>query len=394
MIHRELTSSVINAAAQFPVVAILGPRQSGKTTLVQNVFPNHRYVSFEDLDMRTLAIADPRGFLQDYPNEFGIILDEIQHVPTLLSYIQTIVDKQKKKGHFIITGSQNLLVNEAVTQTLAGRIALLTLFPLSLSELNQASLLPKKIETALFKGSYPRIYADNISPEKAYANYIRTYVERDVRQIKNITNLTQFQRFLQICAGRIGQVLNLTSLGNDCGIDQKTVRAWLSILEASYVIVLLYPYYKNFGKRLIKSPKLYFTDTGIACSLLNIKSPELLLQHYMRGNLVESLIVTDFFKQYYNLDQRPSVYFWRDHQGNEIDAIIEEALHVAPIEIKAGKTVASDYFKQFEYWKNITSATSINNFVVYAGEENQNWPEAKVISWKHAGTIVKTIQAQ
>lgn len=388
MIKRELSQALKEAAGLFPVVAVLGPRQSGKTTLVQTTFTAHKYVSLEDLDIRELANLDPRRFLQDYPTSTGLILDEIQHAPNLLSYIQTIVDREKKNGYFIITGSQNLLVDEAVTQTLAGRIALLTLFPLSLSELENASLIPKKIEEAVFKGSYPRVYAENIPSEKVYANYIRTYVERDVRTIKNISDLNTFQRFIQLCAGRIGQILNLSSLGNDCSIDHKTARSWLSILEATYVIFLLYPYYKNFGKRLIKSPKLYFVDTGVACSLLRIKSSEELIEHYLRGNLVESFLIGDFYKQYYNVDQQPHIYFWRDTQDHEVDCLIDNVTTITPIEIKAGKTPSMHYFDQLSYWKELTKSTQ-ESIVIYAGDENQNWPAGKLISWKSAGKLLK-----
>lgn len=388
MIKRELTEHLIEAGKQFPVVAVLGPRQSGKTTLVQMTFANHRYISLEDLDMRELANADPRRFLQDFPTDAGLILDEIQHAPSLLSYIQTIVDREKRNGFFIVTGSQNLLVDEAVTQTLAGRIALLTLYPLSLQELENASLLPEKIEEVIFKGSYPRIYAEDLSPEKVYSNYIRTYIERDVRTIKNITDLITFQKFVQLCAGRTGQILNLSSLGNDCGIDHKTASAWISILEASYIIFLLYPYYKNFGKRLIKSPKLYFVDTGIACSLLRIRSHEELIEHYLRGNLIESFIISDLFKQYYNNDQHPYLYFWRDIQGNEIDCIIDNASTITPIEIKSGKTPSSHYFDQLQSWQQLTKSLS-ENIVIYAGKEDQRWPAGNLISWQSAGKIIK-----
>lgn len=391
MIHRDLTDALKTAAHFFKAVAVLGPRQSGKTTLVQTVFPNHRYISFEDLDIRERAKTDPRLFLSEYPTEYGIILDEIQHVPDLLSYIQTIADREKKNGFFIITGSQNFLVNQAVSQTLAGRLALLTLYPLSIDELKQANLLPDTIEQAIFNGSYPFVYAQNAPVSLTYANYIRTYVERDVRQIKNITDLNLFQRFLQLCAGRIGQLLNINSLANDCGIDVKTAREWLSVLEASYVIFLLYPYYKNFGKRLIKAPKLYFVDTGLACSLLNIRNHEQLLEHYMRGGLVEGFIISDLYKQYFNLNIKPSIYFWRDYLGNEIDCIIEEALYLAPIEIKAGRTVSKDYFKQFSYWKKIETPVPSINYVVYSGPENQEWPQAKVLSWLSTGDLIKTL---
>jgi len=391
MINRDLTKQLIQAAQHFSAVAVVGPRQSGKTTLVQMVFKKHTYVSLEDLDKRTFARTDPRRFLQDHTSDAGIILDEIQHVPELLSYIQTIIDRENKKGFFIITGSQNLLVNEAVSQTLAGRIALLTLFPLSINELDQAELLTEKIENFVFMGNYPRAHTETTPPEKLYDYYIRGYIERDVRQIKNILDLNIFQTFLKLCAGRIGQILNISSLSNDCGIDTKTVRSWLSLLEATYVIFLLNPYYKNFGKRLIKSPKLYFVDTGIACSLLNIKNPQELSEHYNRGGLIESFIISDLYKQYYNLDQRPSLYFWRDNQGNEIDVILEHALNLTPIEIKSGKTINTDYFKQFLYLKNIKNFPASKKFVIYAGLENQNWPEARVLSWQRAGTLIQNI---
>lgn len=394
MIHRDLTDKLIENARQFYAIAVLGPRQSGKTTLVQKVFSNHAYVSLEDFDIRRLAQEDPRRFLAEQPNEYGIILDEIQHVPELLSYMQTIIDRDKKQGFFIITGSQNLLVNEAVTQTLAGRIAIMTLFPLSINELKQADVLTENIEEMVFKGGYPRLYAEEVSPARLYANYIAGYIERDVRQIKKITDLHLFQTFVQLCAGRVGQLLNLSSLANDCGIDHKTAQAWISILEATYVVFLLRPYYKSYGKRLIKSPKIYFVDTGIACSLLGIKTAKDLSLHYLRGNLVESFMISDLFKQYYNLDQRPSLYFWRDISGNEIDCFVEQALQLTAIEIKAGKTVNTDYFKQLDYLKDLRSFPQTKNFVIYAGDNDQSWPKAQVLSWQHAGNLIALLETK
>ncbi len=392
MIARDITNQLIEAASQFPVIAVLGPRQSGKTTLVQSIFSKHSYVSLEDLDNRLIATNDPRRFLNDFASEAGIILDEIQHVPSLLSYIQTMVDREKKKGYFIITGSQNILVNQAVTQTLAGRIALFTLFPLSIHELSGSSLLPSKIEEAVFQGAYPIVYAENLPPLKVYSHYITSYIERDVRQIKNIASVNLFRRFLQLCAGRTGQILNLSGLGSDLGVDHKTISSWISVLEASYVIFLLYPYYENFGKRLIKSPKFYFVDTGIACSLLNIRSSTEVMNHHMRGALVETFIISDLFKQYYNLDRRPSLYFWRDSKGNEIDCIIEESQYTIPLEIKAAKTVASDFFKQFDYWKTIAPKTPQQSLVVYGGSENRSWSDAKVLSWQYSGGLIRALE--
>ena len=388
MIKRTITDSVVEAARHFPVVAVVGPRQSGKTTLTQQVFPDHKYVSLEDFDKRELANTDPRLFLAKHPSAAGLIIDEIQYAPQLLSYMQTIVDREKKKGFFILTGSQNFLVNEAITQTLAGRIAILTLLPLSISELKAANLLPSSVESCVFRGFYPQIYAEQTSPELLYKNYTHTYIERDVREIKNVTDLNLFQRFLRLCAGRIGQIVNLTSLGNDCGINYNTVRAWLSVLEASYVIVQLQPYFNNFGKRLIKSPKIYFIDTGLACWLLNITNEEELTQHYLRGGLVESFVVADLFKQYYNKDKQPRLYFWRDKTGHEIDCLIDKLPHPTAIEIKSGKTVRQDFFKEFSFWNEASSAPAdTKNYVVYGGDEDQHWPQVTVLKWHNIDSL-------
>lgn len=390
-IKRSLEPHVLEAATFFPVVAILGPRQSGKTTLAQQAFPNHTYISLEDFDVRARAKDDPRLFLQSYPSAQGIILDEIQHAPELLSYIQTIVDREKKKGFFIITGSQNFLVTESVTQTLAGRIALLTLFPLSTQELATANVLPPSIEEVTYKGSYPQLYAEQIPVEKLYANYITTYIERDVRTIKNVENLNTFQRFLQLCAGRIGQVVNFSSLASDCGIDSKTAQAWLSVLESSYIIFLLYPYYKTFGRRLIKSPKIFFVDSGIACSLLRIRNAQDLLDHHMRGNLIESYIMSDLFKQYHNRDQKPALYFWRDQAGHEVDCIIEQASKLTAIEIKSGKTIHPKFFEPLAQWHQVTESDA-KSYLVYAGDTDQQWREAEVLTWKSAGKLIDKLE--
>lgn len=389
MIKRDLTEQVLEAAKFFPVISILGPRQSGKTTLAKAAFPKHSYVSLEDLDVRLQAIEDPRKFLAINTNKNGLIIDEVQHAPQLLSYIQTIVDEKQQNANFILTGSQNILVNEAITQTLAGRNAILTLLPLSIAELKRAKLLPDSLEEAVFRGCYPKVYASQVKPNMLYNTYIHSYIERDVRQLKNVLDLASFQRFLQLCAGRVGQVINYSSLGNDCGIDHKTVKSWLSLLEATYVIFLLRPYYKNFGKRLINMPKLYFVDTGVACTLLNIKSVEDLHNHFARGGLVESFLISDLTKQFYNRAERPAIYFWRDYQGNEIDCIVEKSNNLVPIEIKSGHTVGSDYFKPFEYWKNVVGVDqSDNNFVIYGGDKDMSRSVAQVISWKKSGSMV------
>jgi hypothetical protein len=387
-IRRALEAKILEIAHEYPVVSIIGPRQSGKTTLSQQLFPHHRYISLEDPDIRLLAETDPRLFLSDYPSDSGIILDEIQRAPHLLSYIQTIVDREKKNGFFIVTGSQNFLVDEAITQTLAGRMAVVTLLPLSIQELKQAALLPDKLEEFVYKGGYPKLYAQDMSVERLYANYIRLYVERDVRTIKNVENLNTFQRFMQLCAGRTGQILNLTSLGNDCGVNHNTIKAWISLLQASYIVFLLYPYHKNFGKRVIKSPKLYFVDTGLVCSLLKISSPADIVDHYLRGSLVETCIISDLLKQQYNLDQQPSLYFWRDNTGHEVDCVVDRFSQPIGIEIKAGRTVNNDFFKDIKYWQDLTSTSAESSFVVYGGKDNQSWPTAKVLGWSSSSTLL------
>ncbi len=391
LIKRDLSKKVLESASEYPVVAIMGPRQSGKTTLAQLSFPKHRYISLEDHDIRAIAQEDPRRFLTDYPTKTGIILDEIHHAPQLLSYIQTIVDREKKMGYFIITGSQNFLVDEAITQTLAGRMAVLTLLPLSLFELEKADLLPKKLETMIYKGSYPRAHAEKISIDRLYKNYIRLYIERDVRMIKNVSNLNTFGKFMRLCANHVGREVNLSTLGGECGIDHNTAKAWISILEASYILVLLQPYYKNFGKRLIKSPKLYFIDTGIACSLLKIRSAQELTDHYLRGELFESLMISDLLKQQYNLEQEPSLYFWRDQGQHEIDCIIDTSHYQIPLEIKASKTVSKSFFEQLEYWKDITQQTEVPRYLIYGGSEDHSWNEIKVLSWKSTGNLIKKV---
>ncbi len=282
-------------------------------------------------------------------------------------------------------------MSQGISQTLAGRIALLTLLPLSISELSNSQVLPQKIETLVFQGSNPQIYADKLTISRLYKNYIKTYVERDVRLVQNIANLLTFNLFIKLCAGRTGQILNITSLANDCGISQATAKSWLSLLEASYIVFLLHPYYRNFGKRLIKAPKLYFIDTGLACSLLGIKNEEELSTHYNQGNLIESCIISDLLKQYYNQDQAPALYFWRDQTGHEIDCILDTFPGPTPIEIKGSKTVIADFFKNSKLWQTIADVGTSQTYIIYGGQENQSWPNGTVVSWKNAGSLVKEL---
>lgn len=389
MIKRELTSILKHLAEQFRVLAVLGPRQSGKTTITQETFNNHTYVSLEDTDTRAFAETDPRAFLQLYHNDHGIILDEIQHVPSLLSYIQTEVDRTKKKGYFILTGSQNFLLNEKITQTLAGRVAIFTLLPLSVHELQQANMLPHDINTLMLQGSYPPIYADNVNPLYWYPSYISTYIERDIRQIKNITNASLFQTFIKLCAGRIGQLLNVSSLANDCGISAVTAESWISLLEMSYIVFRAQPHYKNFSKRVVKTTKLYFYDTGLACSLLEIDNPKQLATHYLRGGLFESFVFSEILKMQYNRGFTPHPYFWRDKIGHEVDCVIERGGKLYAIEMKAGKTITSDYFDGLDYWNKLALSDAGTSYLVYAGDESQQRTIAHVLKWQDITKIME-----
>lgn len=386
MIKRELSKKLTLAAKTFPVVAVVGPRQSGKTTLVKIAFPEKAYVSMEDLDMREYAVQDPRGFLSDYPK--GAILDEIQRTPELFSYLQTNVDTNNKSGKFIITGSQHFLLQHNISQTLAGRVGVLKLLPLSLNELDKTPFRSDDYEEYLFKGFYPRIYDKKILPRDWYPNYIQTYVERDLRLIKNITDLGTFQSFLKMCAARIGQVLNLSSLAADCGITHNTAKSWLSILEASFIVFLLRPHYKNFNKRLIKMPKLYFYDPGLTCSLLGIETKKQLLTHSLKGNIFEAFVLSEILKIRYNKGFDSNIYFWRDKTGHEIDCIIEKSEKLVPLEIKSGKTLTKDQFKNLIYWNNLSKTNPRASYIIYGGNLTQKRSYGNLVGWKNINSVL------
>lgn len=391
MISRTLEPKIKSLAKKLPVIGLIGPRQSGKTTLAKKIFKNHKYISLEDLKAREFFKEDPHGFFEFYKNKNGIILDEIQEVPDILSYVQVYSDKYNKSGYFVLTGSQNFLVLEAITQTLAGRIALFTLLPLSISELTKGKLLPKNIDRLIFNGLYPRIYDKKLSPLDWYPTYIKTYLERDIRTIKNISDLNLFQKFIGLCAGRTGQLLNISALANDCGITQITAKSWLGLLEASFVIFFLQPYHKNISTRLVKTPKLFFYDTGIVCSLLGIESWEQVTTHYLRGGLFESLVVCELFKQRYNRGLNPNFYFWRDKSGNEVDCIMVSGDKLTPIEIKAGQSISSNYFDGIKYLHELLEKDVKPGYIVYGGEENQKRLSGNVLSWKNIDEIVKKV---
>ena len=381
MIERTLASKVTSLAQKFQVITLTGPRQSGKTTLVRATFPDLPYVSLEEPDIRQIALTDPRGFLSNYPN--GVILDEIQNTPELFSYIQRIVD-ENRQIQFILTGSSNFLLMEKISQTLAGRTAVLHLLPFSLQELEP---LADSYENLIFKGQYPRIYDRTIPPPDFYPSYIQTYVDRDVRMIKNIGDINAFIQFTQLCAGRIGQPLNNASLANDAGISPNTAKSWLSILESSYILYRLQPYHRNFNKRLIKSPKLYFYDTGVACSLLGIREQEQVNLHYMKGSLFENLILNEFIKRSFNRGENCLPYYWQDNHGKEIDCLLVNGEKVTAVEIKSGKTISTSYFENLNYWRSLAALPKNQEYVVYGGEQSMQTSAGTLISWKNLDRI-------
>ena len=384
MIQREITKKLLEISNYYQIITVTGPRQSGKTTLIKDVFKELPYVLLETPDIRQRAQEDPKSFLSNYSK--GAIFDEIQNVPELFSYLQGIID-ENSAIKFVLSGSQNFLLLEKVNQTLAGRTGILKLLPFSTDELKDSNHWNENPLEFVFKGMYPRIYDRGIPPELFYSDYIQTYVERDVRSIKNIGNLSNFSRFLSLCAGRIGQLLNIDSLASDVGIATNTAKEWLSILEASYIIYTLKPHHKNFNKRLVKRPKLYFYDTGLACNLLQINSVNELDMHFAKGNLFENFILTELLKKRFNNAKTSNLYFWRDHHGKEIDCIIEKANSLIPIEIKSSKTYQKEHFKHMNYWNKLSDNSKENSYLVYAGNESDHLAYGNLMSWKHLNKI-------
>ncbi len=381
MIKRTAYASIIEMLKGFPVATITGPRQSGKTTLARAVMPDRPYFSLEDPDVRMFAQSDPRSFLERFPD--GGIIDEIQRVPQLLSYIQTIVDRDCRTGLFILTGSQQFGLISDVTQTLAGRTAFLELLPFAIDELENAGKLPPSVDETILTGFYPPIYDRNVSPAMWLGAYVASYVERDVRQLLKVHELDGFQRFVKLCAGRTGQILNLSSLATDCGITHNTAKAWLSVMQASYLVFLLRPHHANFSKRLIKSPKLYFYDTGLAAWLLGLRKADQVAAHPLRGALFETLVVAEMMKNFMNQGEAASLYFWRDSNGNEVDVIVEAGGKLNPIEIKSGKTLADDFFINLERWCRMAGRSAGTPMLIYAGNQHLKHKNIIVNSWKH-----------
>ncbi|KPJ60247.1 MAG: AAA family ATPase [Latescibacteria bacterium DG_63] len=396
MIERILAKKLKEAARQFPVATVTGPRQSGKTTLVQAVFKDYDYLSLELPDQRQFALEDPRGFLSQVDGP--VILDEVQRAPDLFSYIQVLVDEHRDwTGRFILTGSQNFLLLQNISQSLAGRCAVLHLLPFSLAEIEGrkpisletlGKTVPRNLKQpkaglmdTVFTGFYPRIHDKHLSPRDWLASYYQTYLERDVRNVLNVGNIEAFGRFVRLCAGRCGQLLNLSGLATDCGISHTTAKRWLSVLEASFIITLLRPHHRNFGKRLTKSPKLYFLDTGLLCYLLQVQSPEELYHRAERGAIFESFVVSELYKNFSHRGEQPPLYFWRDAAGHEVNVIIEMGSKLIPVETKSAQTVASDFFDNLTYWRKVSGDETTRATLIYGGDRSFKRSGVLVYSW-------------
>lgn len=385
MISREVEEVVRARARGYPIVTITGPRQSGKTTLAKAVFPDLPYVSLEDPAERAFAQEDPRRFLARFPD--GAVLDEIQRAPDLPSYLQGIVDADRRTGLFCLTGSQQLGVLAGITQSLAGRTTLIHLLPFTLSEARSAGWSPGDLDEAMWTGLYPPVHDRNLEPDAWYADYVATYVERDVRQLLNVQDLAAFQRFIRLCAGRVGGLLNLSELGSDAGIAQPTAKAWLSVLEATYIVQLVRPHHANFSKRIIRTPKLHFVDTGLACWLLGIREPEQLATHPLRGPLFESWVSAELHKTFFNAGKTPPIFFWRDRAGLEIDLVIEQGARLRPVEVKAGATMTGAHLDSLRRWLSLTGDTAEAPALVYGGEESYERESVRVRGWRDAAAI-------
>ncbi len=386
-----MKAELLELIKYFPVIYLNGPRQSGKTTLSKDTFPGYKYFSLEDPDIRILAEDDPRGFLKNCGN--NAILDEIQRVPDIFNYLQSHVD-EFSTHRYILTGSQNFLLLEKISQSLAGRTGVLNLLPFNMEELKRGryKIDLTNFENIVFKGFYPAIYDRQIPSGIYFSSYVSTYLERDVRQIRNLGQLSTFSRFIKLCAGRTGQLLNLSSLANDAGISPNTAKDWISLLEASYIIFLLRPYHKNFNKRLVKMPKLYFYDTGLLSHLLDIKSPEQLSTHFAYGAVFENFIILEALKHFTHRGLKAPIFFWRDHKGHEIDLIIQTITGEIAIEIKAGKTVSESYFKGLKYWSSINK-NSQHSSIVYGGKNEMiATKQGQLVPWDQFGDWLMKLQ--
>lgn len=381
MLPRHALHTLKALASGFPVVAITGPRQSGKTTLARSAFAQLPYVNLEDPDTRELALADPRRFFARLPD--GAVLDEVQRAPQLMAYLLGLADASPAMGRWVLTGSQQFGLMDGIGQSLAGRVGLLTLLPLAHAELPAAVSL----EARLWRGGYPALHAEHRDPQPAhwFAGYLATYIERDVRQLLNVSNLLTFQRFVTMCAARSGQLLNLNSLGADCGISQPTARQWLTVLQASHLVALLPPYHRNFGKRLVKTPKLYFLDSGLLCYLMRIASPDDLVHHALRGAIFETWVVSETLKHRFNRGLTADLYFWRDNHGIEVDLVFEHGQRLHSVECKSGTTYAADWLGPARRWREFAGAEAADPVLVYGGNASHALADHQLLSWQALG---------
>ena len=390
MIPRTLEKKLRELAGYYPVVLVTGPRQSGKITLCRMAYADKRYVSLEALDMRDFARSDPRGFLAEYAD--GAIIDEVQHVPELLSYLQSDIDVRPEPGRFILTGSQHFGLSQSISQSLAGRCGILVLLPPSLEELRAFPTAPDDLFLLLWQGAYPRIYDREIPAHQWLADYIATYVQRDVRQVINVGDLQTFSGFLKLCAGRTAQEINLSALGNDAGVTHNTARAWLSVLETSYIVHRLPAWHTNIRKQIVKAPKLHFFDSGMVCYLLGIREPGQLRLHPMRGAIFESWVVSEIYKAWVHSGVQPNLFHYREARGPEIDLLVEQGEELAAVEIKSGATTTADYFKNLKrFSERMTGAGKthrVRNYVVYGGDDSQRRSDAQVLSWRDVQKLV------
>ncbi len=398
MIPRHIKSKILKYSQEYPILALVGPRQSGKTTLVKNLFPKYKYISLENLDYRTRASKDPRGFLSD----FGpyLILDEVQRVPELFAYLQELVDTNQDPAQYILTGSSQFLLIEKITQSLAGRIVTFKLYPLTFNELqfykedaaydtifqkihpSQKVVKQADLYEIIWKGLYPKVHAKKIDSYKWYENYLLTYVERDVRSLLNIKNLRMFEQFLLLCAAQSGQLINYANFSNALGISLPTVKEWISILETSGLIYILPPYFKNFSKRVVKSPKMYFVDTGLLCHLLSIRTIDQLKVHPLLGHIFETFIVSECFKRFHNIGERPPLYFWNDQSQSEIDLLIDTGASCFPVEIKLSQSFNPDFKKTIQQWMQLKGNAAEKGLIIYCGQDQLARSESiRVAPW-------------
>lgn len=380
LVDRQISTSIRYTLGKYPIVALTGPRQSGKTTLLKKILTEYRYVSMENIDQRSFALEDPVGFLKKYGSH--VIFDEVQRVPHLFSYLQTLVDESGEMGQFVLSGSQNFHLLERITQSLAGRVAIFKLMPFDMPELDQAGMLLSDWRSLILKGFYPAIYDRKLDPSVYYSNYLQTYINRDISDLTKVQDMKRFDNFLRLCAGRVGQLLNINNLANACGISQPTAKSWLSILESSYIIFLLQPYFENFKKRIVKAPKLYFYDTGLASFLLGLRQNDDLKNQSLLGSLFENLVVADLFKRNFHQYQLRDYWFWRDSNGHEIDLLTKRSGGFDISEVKSTQTIMPRLVKGMEYFDQISNGLVKSKTLIYGGNDNQDRTNYKVRNWR------------